>query len=109
MRPAAGAHFFDRLGRGLVNFLNCFAGKLLPLARLENAERERINFPGRSANAVSVVFHNEQDRQFSFFGETNRFEKIALTSGGIANRRNDDVLLAVQLNSPSHSARRKEL
>src|SRR5437588_12885428 len=109
MRPAAGAHLFHcRLG-GIVNSLDVFAGELLPLVRLKNAERERIYFPGRSANAVSVVFHNEQDLQFSFFGETNRFEKIALASGGIANRRDNDIFLSIQLNTPSHSTRGKEL
>src|SRR6202030_1844769 len=91
MRSAAGAHFFHcRLG-GIVNSLDVFAGELLPFVWLKNAEREGINFPGRTTDAVSVVFDNEQNRQLSFFSETNRFEKIALARGGIATLRHHDI------------------
>src|SRR4029077_3901340 len=109
MLPSAGAHFFHRTRRGVVNSLNIFSGDLLPLFWLKNTERERINFPGRSADAVSVVFDNEQHRQFSLFGEANRFEKIALAGGGIANRRDNDILFAIEFEAPGDSACGQEL
>ena len=59
MRSAAGAHFFHRTRRCVVNSLDVFAGELLPFVWLKNAEREGINFPGRTTDAVSVVFDNE--------------------------------------------------
>ena len=108
-RPAAGTHFFHRTRRRVVNSLDVFADKLGPVVRFENAEREWIYFPGRSADSVSVVFHNEQDRQFSFFGETNRFEKIALTCRRIADGGDDDIFLSIQLNAPGNSACGQEL
>src|SRR5204863_2073219 len=104
MRPAAGAHFFHRTRRRAVNSLDVFSGELLPLVWLKNAERERIYFPGWSADAISVVFDNEQGRQFSFFGETNRFEKIALTRRRVSDCGNDDIFLSIQLNAPGNSA-----
>src|SRR5260370_25856770 len=76
---------------------------------LENAECERINFSSRSADSVGVVFDNEQDRQFSFFGKTDRFEEITLAGGSIAHRRNDDIFFAVQLDAPRHSTTGKKL
>src|SRR5262249_31209525 len=55
------------------------------------------------------IFDHKQHRKFSFLGKTNRFEKIALARGGVADSRDDDVFLSVQLNTPGHSARGKKL
>jgi len=109
MWAAAGSHFFERVRCTIINSLNVFSGHLLPFIRLENAERERINFSGRTADSVGVVFDNEQDREFFFFRETNRLEEIALASGGIAHSRDNDISFAVQLNAPRHSTTGKKL
>src|SRR6266436_5483390 len=97
MWTAARSHFLERICRGIINLLNVLAGQLPPFIRLENPERQRIYFPGRTADPVAVVFDNEQHRQFPFFCKTNCFEEIALTSGGIAHGRHNDIFFAVQL------------
>src|SRR6202011_1588227 len=75
MRSAAGPHFFNRCRGCIVNSLHVFSGELLPFVWLKNAERERIDFPRRTADAVSIVLDHKQSWQLSFFRETNRLEK----------------------------------
>src|SRR5689334_19573980 len=109
MRTTARPHLLHRRSRGVMNPLDIFAGELGPVIGFENPQSERIYFPGWTANAVAVVFNHEQDREFSFFRETNSFEKIALASRGVADRGHDNVLFPVQLNAPSKSTCRKKL
>ena len=109
LRPITGTHFCYCRHSGIVNLLNIFSRELLPLVRLENAEREGIDFAGWAADAVSIVFHQKHHRQFSFFGETNRFKKIALSSCRITDGGDDNVFLAVQLHAPGHAAGGKKL
>src|SRR5207249_10380116 len=105
----ASMRFLYCVGGCIVKLLNVLAGYLLPFVRVENTERERIKFSGRTANAVGVVFDDKQRGQLFLFRGTDRFEEITLPSGGVAVSCDDDIFFAIQLNSPGHSATGKNL
>ena len=89
--------------------LDVAAIDLLPVVRLENIERARVNFSRRTADAVFVVLDDEEHRQLSLFRKTNRLEKIALARGGVAHRGGDDVRFVIELDSPRDAARGEKL
>src|SRR5439155_7149892 len=72
----------------------------LPIVGLQRIERQRIDFPCWSTDAISVVFDDEQHRQFLFFGETDRFEEIPLASRGVANGCDNEIFLLVEFDAP---------
>ena len=108
-RTFPGPDLLNRFESDVVNFLDILSLDLLPVSRLKHSQRERIDFPRRAADAVSVVLNNEKDRQFLFFCETNRFEEITLPRGGVTDGGDHQILLFVELDSPSNAAGREEL
>ena len=105
----SGTDFLHRFSCSVVNFADLSAVNFSPVVRLKRIERERIDFSRRGADAVGVVFDQEQHRQFFFLGKTNRFEEIALSSGGVADRGNDKIIFAVEFDAPGHAASREKL
>ena len=106
-RPASGANFFERLSRCVINLLHILTLDSAPVVRFENVECERIVLPGRHADAVAVVFHEEEHGELFLFGETERLKKISLTRCRIADRGDHEILFAVQLNAPGNATRRE--
>ena len=99
-----GAHAFERLHPGVVNLLDVAAVDFLPVVRLENIERARIDLPRRTADAVFVVLDDKQHGKLPLLRETDGFEKIALARRRIANGGHDDIHLVVELNAPRDAA-----
>ena len=103
-RPIAGADFLYRGARRIINFLDIAAIDLLPIARLKNTECERIGFASRHADAIGVVFNDEQQRQFLFLSERNCLEEIALTCRGVADCCDHEIFFAIKLDAPGNAA-----
>ncbi len=82
---------------------------MVPVARLQDIERERIYFSRRTADAIGIVFDHKQHRQFLFFREADRFKEISLACGRVANCGHNEILFAIQLHAPGHAAGRQEL
>ena len=106
-RPGSRANFFKGFGGCVIHLLHVLSLDSAPVVRLEDVERERIILPRRHADAVPVVFHKEEHGKFLLTGETERFKKISLACRSIADRRDHEIFFAVELNAPSHAARRK--
>src|SRR5262249_55591006 len=82
---------------------------LLPVVRLKNIDRKRIDLPRRTADSVAVVFDHKQHWQFPFLGKADRFEKVTLSGSGIADSGNNEIRFAIEFEAPGDSARREEL
>ncbi len=98
-----------RLLAGLVDRHHVGAIELAPVVRLKNVDRERIDFAGRAADSVTVILDHEKDREFSLLRETDRFKKIALPGGGVADRGDDEVRFAIELDPPGDPAAGQKL
>ena len=94
---------------GLVNRHHVGAIELSPVVRLEDVDRERIDFAGRAADPVAVILDHEKDRKLPLLGETDRFKKIALPGGGVADRGDDEVRFAIELDPPGDPAAGQKL
>ena len=108
-RSFAGAELRDRFLPGFVDRPTSAPSIFLPVVRLKDIDRERVDLPRRAADPVAVVFDNEKHRQLLFFRKTNRLEKIALTRRGIADCGNDEVRFGVELDAPGDAAGGEEL
>src|SRR5207247_2159860 len=107
--PSAGTNLLKRVCCGVMNLLYVVTVDLLPIVRVKNTECERIGFASRHADAVGVIFDDEQERQCLFLSERNCFEEIALARRGIANRCDHDIFFAIELNAPGDAACWKKL
>ena len=101
--------FLNRFEGDVMNFLDIVSLDLLPFTWLKNLQRERIDFPRRAADAVSVILDNEKDGQFLFLCETNRFEEITLPGGGVTDGSDHQIFLFVEFDTPRDAAGRKKL
>ena len=103
------ADLFHRGACCVVNFLDIATIDLLPIARFKNTQCQRIGFASRHADAIGVIFDDEQERQFLFLSERNSFEEIALARRGVANRCDHEIFFAIEFNAPRDSACGQEL
>ena len=108
-RSIAGTDFLHRRARCLIKFFNFLPLDLLPVAGLKDSEHERICFPSRHADAIGIVFDDEKERQLFFFCERNSLVKVALTSCGVTDCRDDNIPLSIELDAPGNPACRKKL
>src|SRR5258708_361290 len=80
-----------------------------PLIGSQYIEHQRIVRPGRAADAIAVIFHYEEHREFALRRKTHRFVKITLSRRRIAYARHHQILFSIELHAPRHSARRQKL
>ena len=99
----------DRFLSGLVDRRHIGPVDLLPVVRLKDIDRERIDLARRAADPVGVVLDDEKHRQLLLFRKADRFEKIALARGGVADRRDNEIRLGVEFDSPGDAAGGEEL
>src|SRR4029077_8322576 len=85
-RSFSGANVSEGFRGFLIDLLNVCAIQFPPIIRLHHIKGAGIYFASGAADAVTVVFDDEQERQLFFLRETNGFEKIALPRCSIANR-----------------------
>ena len=108
-RPAAGADLVERFGCRVINLLHILSIDLAPVLWIENTQRQGVRFACGHADAVRVIFDKKEQRQFLLFGETDRFKKISLPSGGVTHCGHDQIFFAVELNAPGDPASGKQL
>ena len=102
--PFSGAQSLDRFARHVVNGLDIRPVDFDPVVRLKHAQRERIDLPRRTADAVTVVLHHEHHRQLPLLRKANRLEKIPLARRRIADGRDDEVWFAIEFDAPGDAA-----
>ena len=74
-RTFSSPDFLKRFEGDVVNFLDIVSLDLLPFTRLKHLQRERINFSGRAADAVGVVFHDKEHRKLRSFAKQTASKK----------------------------------
>ena len=105
----ACADLVDCLFRGVVNLLHIAPLDLTPVVRLKRIERERIRIARIAADAVGVILNDKKHGQLFLFGKADCFKKITLARRGVANRGDNEIFLAVELDAPSDAACGKKL
>src|SRR4029434_1068204 len=103
-RPFTRAEMRDRFLPGFVDRPYVRPVYLLPVVRLKDIDRQRVDLPRRAADPVGVVLDDEKHRQLLLFRKADRFEKIALARRRVADRGDDEVRLRVELDPPGDAA-----